>query len=108
LNIEKKIKNIQFTGTSEKKGDFYIVEGNIKGYVEVECIKCLETFKKEIDENVKFKVVKPPFNGFDENYDIIEQEKFDLDEIINSEIESLKVDYNICEKCQKEEFNKEF
>jgi uncharacterized metal-binding protein YceD (DUF177 family) len=108
LNIKKKYKDIQFSGTSEKKGDIYIVEGKIKGFVEVECIKCLETFKKEVDENITFKVVKPPFNGFDENYDIIEQEKFDLDEIINSEIESLKVDYNICEKCQNTKFNKEF
>jgi uncharacterized metal-binding protein YceD (DUF177 family) len=108
LNIEKKIDNIQFIGTSKKEGDTYLVEGKITGFVDVECVKCLNTFKKEINEDVKFKVVKPPFSGFDEEYDIIEQEKFDLDEIIKSEIESLKLDYNVCEKCQKEEFNKEF
>jgi uncharacterized metal-binding protein YceD (DUF177 family) len=108
LNIQKKFDNIQFTGESKKEGDIYLVKGKITGFVEVECVKCLETFKKEINEDVKFKIVKPPYSGFDEEYDIIEQEKFDLDEIIKSEIESLKLDYNICEKCQKEEFNKEF
>jgi uncharacterized metal-binding protein YceD (DUF177 family) len=108
LNIEKKYKDIQFTGTSKKEGDIYLVEGKIKGFVEVECVKCLNTFKKEIDEDVKFKVVKPPYSGFDEEYDVIEQEKFDLDEILQSEIESAKLDYNVCEKCKKEEFNKEF
>jgi len=108
LNIEKKIDNIKFSGTSEKESDFYIIKGKITGFVEVECIKCLNKFKKEINEEVKFKVVKPPFSGFDEEYDIIEQEKYDLDEILKSEIESLKLDYNICHSCQNEEFNKEF
>ena len=108
MDIKKKIENIQFIGKSEKKGDFYIVEGKITGFVEVECIKCLNQFKKMINEEVKFKVVKPPFNGFDNDYDIIEQEKFNLDEILKSEIESLKLDYNVCQNCQDKEFNKEF
>jgi uncharacterized metal-binding protein YceD (DUF177 family) len=108
LNIKKNFGNIQFTGVSQKEGDIYIIKGKITGFVEVDCIKCLNTFKKEINEDVKFKVVKPPFSGFDEEYDIIEQEKFDLDEILKSEVESLKLDYNICKNCEKEEFNKEF
>jgi uncharacterized metal-binding protein YceD (DUF177 family) len=108
LNIEKKYENIQFKGKSEKEDNNYLVEGKITGFVEVECVKCLNKFKKEVNEDVKFKVVKPPFSGFDEEYDIIEQEKFDLDEILKSEIESLKLDYNVCEKCKNQEFNKEF
>jgi uncharacterized metal-binding protein YceD (DUF177 family) len=108
LNIQKKINNIQFIGNSEKKGDFYLVKGKITGTLEVKCIKCLNTYERKVDEEVKYKIVKPPYHGFDDEYDIIEQENFDLNEILKSEIESFKLDYNICEKCRNKEFNKEF
>ena len=109
MKVEKKVDNLTLTGESVKNKDgSIIIEGRLKGEVEVECIKCLKPFKREIDEEVKFKVVKPPYNGFDEEYDIIEQKKYDLDEILKSEIESIKNDYNICENCQSEDFDKEF
>ena len=109
MKVEKKVGNLTLKGESTKNKDGSIViEGTLKGEVEVECIKCLKNFTREIDENVKFKVVKPPYEGFDEEYDIIEQEKYDLEEILKSEIESIKNDYNICESCEKEDFDKEF
>jgi uncharacterized metal-binding protein YceD (DUF177 family) len=109
LKVEKRVDNLTLSGESIKNKDgSIIIEGKLKGEVEVECIKCLKNFTKKIDEEIKFKVVKPPFDGFDEEYDIIEQEKYDLEEIIKSEIESIKNDYNICENCEKEDFDKEF
>jgi len=108
LQINKAIKNLTFRGESDKKGDFYFLQGKITGFVEVECVKCLKTYKKEVNEDIKLKIVKPPYNGFDEEWDIIEQEKFDLNEILTSEIESYKLDYNVCENCKNIEFNKEF
>jgi uncharacterized metal-binding protein YceD (DUF177 family) len=109
LKVEKTVENLTLSGESNKlKDGSIVIEGTLKGDVEVECIKCLKKFNRHVDENVKFKVVKPPYNGFDEDYDIIEQEKYDLEDIIKSEIESVKNDYNICESCQKEDFDKEF
>ena len=109
MNIQKTLKGLTLRGVSEKKGDEYFIKGTLEGEVEVECVKCLNSFKKNIKEDVNFRVVKPPFNGFDENYDIIEQEKFDIEEILESEVESIKNSFdNICSKCEKEEFNKEF
>ena len=110
MKIEKKVNNLTLKGESQKiDKDTYIITGKLEGDVEVECIKCLKTFPKHIDEEVKFKVVKPPYDGFDEEYDIIEQEKFDVEEIIKSEIESIKSDFsNICENCQNKEFDEEF
>jgi uncharacterized metal-binding protein YceD (DUF177 family) len=109
LKINKTIEGLSLIGESvkDKDGNF-IITGKLNGEVEVECVKCMKNFKKKIDEEIKFKVVKPPYSGFDNEYDIIEQEKFDIDEILKSEIESIKNDYNICESCQEEEFNKEF
>ena len=109
MKIEKTVDGLTLKGESQKNKDTYIITGKLEGDVEVECVKCLNPFKKHIDEEVKFKVVKPPYEGFDEEYDIIEQEKLDIEEILKSEIESIKSDFsNICESCQKEEFNKEF
>ena len=109
MKIEKSIDNLTLIANSEKlKDGSIIIKGKLSGKVNVECVKCLKNFEKEINEEINFKVVKPPYNGFDENYDIIEQEKFDIEEILKSEIESIKSDYNICNECQNEEFNKEF
>ena len=109
MEINKNFQGLELKAESSKlKDGTFIVEGKLRGSVEVECIKCLETFKRQINEDVKFKIVKPPFKGFDEEYDIIEMEKFDPLELLKSEIESIKNDYNICDKCKQKEFNKEF
>jgi uncharacterized metal-binding protein YceD (DUF177 family) len=109
LKVNKTFQNLTLEGESVKNKDGSItITGKISGEVEVECVKCLNKFKKEINEDVKFKVVKPPYSGFDEEYDIIEQEKFDLEEILKSEVESIKNDYNVCKSCENEDFNKEF
>ena len=110
MKIEKQIEGLTLKGESQKLDkDTFIITGRLTGDVEVECVKCLKTFPKHIDEEVKFKVVKPPFEGFDEEYDIIEQEKLDIEEIIKSEIESIKSDFsNICKNCENKEFDEEF
>ncbi len=109
MEINKSFQGLKLTGISDKlKDGTFIVEGKFQGEVEVECIKCLKTFKRSIDEEVKFKIVRPPFKGFDEEYDIIEMEKFDPQLLLESEVESIKNDYNICKECEKLEFNKEF
>ncbi len=109
MQINKTINGLSLKANSEKKKDCYIITGILEGDIEVECVKCLKSFKKHIRENVKYKIVKPPFSGFDDEYDIIEQEKLDIDEILKSEIELIKSDFsNICNECKKKEFNKEF
>jgi uncharacterized metal-binding protein YceD (DUF177 family) len=108
LKIDKTYQGLRLIGESEKQRDLFLVEGKLKGKVKVECIKCLEEFEKEIDEDIKLKIVKPPYEGFDEEYDIVEMEKFDIEEFLKSEVESIKNDYNVCPKCEEDEFNKEF
>ena len=109
MEINKSFEGLTLKAVSKKqKDDSFIVEGKFEGIVEVDCIKCLKKFNKEINEEIKFKVVKLPYSGFDDEYDIIEMEKFDQLGLLKSEVELIRNDYNVCEECQKKEFNKEF
>ena len=109
MELNKSFEGLTLRATSKKQKDAsFIIEGKFEGKVEVECIKCLKKFNKEIDEEVKFKVVKPPYSGFDEEYDVIEMEKFDQVELLKSEVELIRNDYNVCKDCKDKEFNKKF
>jgi uncharacterized metal-binding protein YceD (DUF177 family) len=79
------------------------IEANLHGKVEVDCNRCAESFEKEINEDLKLIITDKIFNGFDENYDVIEINSniVDFDDIISSEIESIKLDFeNICKNCK--------
>jgi len=109
LELNTSFEGLTLKANSKKQKDgSFIIEGKFEGIVEVECIKCLNKFNKKIDEKVKFKIVKPPYEGFDEEYDIIEMEKFDQLELLKSEVELIRNDYNVCKDCENREFNKEF
>ena len=109
MEINKTFEGLTLTAISKKEKDgSFIVNGKLQGKVEVECVKCLKRFNKEVNEEVKFKIVKPPYDGFDEEYDIIEMEKFDQKELLKSEVELIRNDYNVCKDCKDKEFNKEF
>jgi uncharacterized metal-binding protein YceD (DUF177 family) len=83
------------------------LNGSLKGKVEVSCIKCLNNFTIDIDEKLNLILTDRVFDGFDEEYDVIEIENsfINFDEIIISEIESIKSDYNICESCENKEID---
>ncbi len=96
------------------KGIFYKENPNLvklnstlKGQVEVSCVKCLENFTINVDEKLNLILTDRVFDGFDKDYDVIEIENsfIDFDEIIISEIESIKSDYNICENCKSKEID---
>jgi len=99
------VEGLCFYGTIEKIENGIILEGKLEGMVEVECIKCLNHFKRQIEEEVAFKVVPPPYSGFDDRFDIFEMERFSLEEILKSELESIRSEYNICPGCQNKKFD---
>ena len=109
MKINKTLYGLTLNGESKKlKDGTILIDGKLEGNIEVECVKCLKIFKKKINEDIKFKIVPPPYKGFDEEYDVIEMEKFDVKELLKSEIELIKNDYNICKECKEQDFNKEF
>jgi len=103
-DITFNIDDIKFIGTLEKKSrDLAKLEGKIYGKCELLCDSCGKEFDKLIDEKLSLKI----FNGIiplevENDLDIIEvDEIIDFDEILFGEIESIKLDYNYCEKCNK-------
>ena len=78
------------------------IEATLSGEVEVDCNICADTYTKKIKENLKLIITDKIYNGFDKEYDVIEINSniIDFDDIITSEIESIKLDFeNICNNC---------
>jgi uncharacterized metal-binding protein YceD (DUF177 family) len=108
IPFEKREFETSFNGLT-LKGVFYKenqnlakIEAKLTGEIEVECNRCTASFTKTIDEDLKLIVTDRVYNGFDEEYDVIEfnSQIIDFDDIITSEIESHKLDFeNICDNC---------
>jgi len=79
------------------------IDSKIIGNYDVECCKCGNTINKSIDENIIYTLVDGSLSSKDEREDevIIEvnNHTVDFDEILNSELESVKSDYYFCDNC---------
>ncbi len=75
----------------------------MSGHIKVDCDICGDVFDLDIDEKQEFKVS----DGLseEEDLDIIECQDHivDFDEIVQSEISSIKSDYHYCSKCNTKE-----
>jgi uncharacterized metal-binding protein YceD (DUF177 family) len=84
-------------------GEFYridnrsiVIDAKLTGKLNVFCVRTLEDFEKEIDEEFHFLIYDGEFKGFNKNYDVIESFDglIDFDYILDSEIELIRDDYN--------------
>ena len=103
---EFKIKNdrITFSGIYKKKNRFFIdIDAKIEGILSCTCDICADGFDKRVDESVHFLVHDGIYSGHNEldELDIIESNnsRVELDELLESELESVKNDYNYCIDC---------
>ena len=103
--FETEFQNVKLKGIFYKENQNLVkIEANLSGDIEVECVKCASTFVRHIDENLKLIITDKIFNGFDEEYDVIEipSQIIDFNDIISSEIESIKLDFeNVCNNCNE-------
>ena len=110
FKIEK--DSVEFSGEFKKESNSLVdVLGKIKNDLKVLCDRCNKEFMLKLDENIHIKISDGIYKGNIEDFDVIEfYEGFiDFDEILSSELESIKLDYHLCEECKKEEdFEKEF
>lgn len=81
------------------------LEGTLRGSVEVECARCGKSFSVPIDEPLILKLSDGVYKGFDNEADIIEfyNGSVDMQELIDSEYESIRLDYHICNECKQKE-----
>jgi uncharacterized metal-binding protein YceD (DUF177 family) len=110
-DFETSLNNVVMKGSFYKETpNIAKIEAILSGEVEVECVKCLKPFTKKIEEKLKLIITDRVYSGFDNEYDVIEINSniIDFDDIITSEIESVKLEYNnICEECKKSDLDLE-
>ena len=80
-----------------------LLKAKLSGKINTGCDVCAEEFKLDVDEDVELFISDGIFEKNDDSLiDVIESfdSKADLEEIMNSEIELIKSDYNSCENCK--------
>ncbi|HKM19233.1 MAG TPA: hypothetical protein VJY14_04135, partial [Aliarcobacter sp.] len=88
------------------------IEANLTGNIEIDCSRCgaLETLS--INEDLKLLLCDGVFKGNEDEFLVIEIENslIDFDEIIQSEVNSIKSDYLLCKNCNRNSsiFEQEF
>lgn len=88
------------------------IEANLIGNIEIDCSRCGALDTLAINEELKLLLSDGVFKGDEGDFLAIEIENslIDFDEIIQSEVNSVKSDYILCTNCKKDDslFEKEF
>ena len=76
------------------------LKANLKGDTNVQCYRCGDEFSLNINENLEFLVYDGVYKG--EELDVVELEDsiINFSQILQSEVESIKSDYHLCENCK--------
>jgi len=97
--------SVKFLGTFSKiSSKLARIDSKIFGTCDVDCCKCGVTFNIPVDLEIKFLLSDGIYSSGndDEEYVIIEVEEhiLNFNEILHSELESLKSEYHVCDACQ--------
>ena len=102
--FEIKSNSVNFLGNFSKiSNKLAKVDGLISGNCDVSCCKCGDDFQLQLDEKTDFLVCDGIYNSQeDDELVVIEVEDHivDFDSILQSELESIKSEYYICENCK--------
>ena len=82
------------------------IDAKLSGKIDTDCCLCGKNFDHKLDDDFKILICQGVYDSDTEHeLDIIEVdgEFLDFDEILQSEIESIKSDYLACDDCKKEE-----
>jgi hypothetical protein len=89
------------------------VEATLVGTTTVDCCRCGDEYTINVDENLEFLLSNKVYEDEAELEDLVievENDMIDFDEIIESEISSIRSDYHICNVClqNKDSIEKEY
>ena len=88
------------------------IDAVLKGSTDIDCCRCGITEQIEVDEELQLLLSDGLYKGDESEYLLIEVENslIDFNEIIESELNSIKSDYHICNNCLQlgDNFEKEF
>jgi len=103
-NFDLKLDSVNFLGTFSKISSKLVkIDGKIDGILEVDCCKCGKSFDIALTENSKLLLSDGIYQEENEDEDIIieiDDHIIDFDDILKSEIESIKSEYYICDECK--------
>ena len=97
--------SVKFLGNFSKiSSKLAKINANLNGSCVVDCCKCGQFITTNLDENINFLVSDGVYDSIqkDEELVIIEVENhfMNFDDILHSEIESLKSEYHMCDTCK--------
>jgi uncharacterized metal-binding protein YceD (DUF177 family) len=88
------------------------IDAVLKGSTEIDCCRCGKTEEIEVDEELHLLLSDGIYKSDESEFLVIEVENnlIDFDEIIQSELNSIKSDYYMCDDCSQlgDNFEKEF
>ena len=88
------------------------IDAVLKGSTDIDCCRCVVTEEIEVDEELHLLLSDGIYKNDESEYLVIEVENslIDFDEIIQSELNSIKSDYHLCDECTQlgDNFEKEF
>ena len=88
------------------------IDAVLKGSTDIDCCRCGITEEIEVDEELHLLLSDGIYKNDESEYLVIEVENslIDFNEIIQSELNSIKSDYHLCEECTQlgDNFEKEF
>ena len=111
--LEIEFDSVKIDGTFCKMSQSLVkIDAVLIGNTNIDCCRCGNTDVISIDEKLSLLLSNGIYKG-DESEDLvieIENELIDFDEIIQSELASIKSEYHICEQCLQngDNFEKEF
>ncbi len=111
--LETFLDSVKIEGTFCKISSSLVkIEANLLGTTSIDCSRCGDSESLLLNEELKLLLSDGIFKGDEEEFLVIEIENglIDFDEIIESELNSIKSDYHICQNCAKNDklFEKEF
>ena len=111
--LEFDYNSVKIEGTFCKISQSLVkVDAVLKGSTDIDCCRCGITEVIEVDEELQLLLSDGLYKGDESEYLLIEVENslIDFNEIIESELNSIKSDYHICENCLQygDNFEKEF
>ena len=111
--LEIDYNSVKIEGTFCKISQSLVkVDAVLKGSTDIDCCRCGITEVIEVDEELHLLLSDGVYNKDESEYLVIEVENnlIDFDEIIESELNSIKSDYHICKDCLQlgDNFEKEF
>lgn len=103
LDFEEKFDKITFKGYLQyDTNKLILLKASLSGKITTDCDICADEFDLDVDEEIEFYLHSGIYKSDNEELlEVVEclDDTADLQDILNSEIELIKSDYNTCKNC---------